>query len=83
MAKLPPRFNATVMPLVLTMFMTFIVSAIATWRAIGLSGDAVGTWLASWLVSWAIAFPVMLLVMPLTRKVVALFVEPPPGAPRP
>lgn len=63
--------------LLLSGMMSFIVSGIATLRALGFTvaaaapGEAVVTWLGAWAVSWSIAFPVVLVVAPLVRKIVA------------
>ena len=79
MAKLHPRYNAIILPLIVTCIMTLIVSGVSTLRAIGLAPTFVPTWLSAWLMSWAIAFPVMVLFMPYARRITAAFVEPPKG----
>lgn len=48
--------------------MTFLVSGVATWRALGSAPGMLGTWMASWMISWAIAFPTMLVMMPIVRR---------------
>ncbi|MCB1519844.1 MAG: DUF2798 domain-containing protein [Hyphomicrobiaceae bacterium] len=77
MAKLPPRYNVVVLPFVLTMLMTIIVSGISTFNAIGLEPGWLGTWFESWMISWAAAFPVMVFVLPVARRLVGRVVEPP------
>lgn len=77
MSKLPPKFNAVAIPFVLTMIMSFIISGISTWRAIGLADGFLATWMPSWMMSWAVAFPTVLFVLPLSRRIVGRFVEPP------
>lgn len=79
MQKFPPRYNAIAMPLVLSMLMTIVVSGISTVNAIGLAPGWTGLWFRSWLLSWAVAFPVMVFVLPIARRLVAQFVEPPRG----
>jgi Protein of unknown function (DUF2798) len=75
MQKLPARYGAILMPLVLSIFMSCVVSLISTWRASGFAGfEAVG-WLQAWGLSWAVAFPTLFLVLPLVRKIVAALVE--------
>lgn len=85
MQKLPPRYNAIAMPLVLSMLMTIVVSGISTLTAVGLKAGWHGLWFKAWLLSWAVAFPTMVVVLPIARRMVARFVEPPPmpgmGAP--
>ncbi len=78
MSKLPPRFNAVAMPLVLSGLMTIIVSGISTINAIGFAPGWGGKWFGAWLLSWAVAFPVMVFVLPIARRIVANFVEAPP-----
>ncbi|MBS4046386.1 MAG: DUF2798 domain-containing protein [Alphaproteobacteria bacterium] len=75
--KLPARYNAIAVPLLLSLMMTCIVSGIATVNSIGLPDGFVGKWMQAWLYSWIVAFPIMLFVLPVVRRIVALFVEPP------
>ena len=75
--KLPVRYAAIVMPLVLSVLMTFVVSAISTLRSLGPTPAFVSTWPAAWAISWLVAFPTLLAVLPLVRKIVALAVEAP------
>ena len=56
------------LPLCLTLVMTFLVSGVATFQAIGFGGGAFLKWMSSWMFSWAIAFPTMLFMMPLVRR---------------
>ena len=65
------------MPFVLSIFMSGIVSFIATLRAMGITPELANQWLQSWFLSWAIAFPTLFVVMPLTRRIVAALVEAP------
>lgn len=81
--KLPARWMAIVMPLVLSGMMTFVVSAIATLNALGFVDGFAAKWMAAWGLSWVIAFPVLLVVLPVVRRLVNLIVEQPgmpPGA---
>ena len=75
--KLPARYAGIVMPLVLSVLMTFVVSAIATARSIGVGADFLATWPAAWGLSWLVAFPTLLLVLPVVRRIVGLVVEAP------
>ena len=45
------------LPLGTSFFMTFLVSGVATWRALGAGPGVFWTWMASWIIAWAIAFP--------------------------
>lgn len=75
--RLPARYGAVVMPLVLSVVMTFVVSGISTLMAVGLVAELGWRWANAWAVSWAVAFPTLLLVLPLVRRIVGLLVEPP------
>lgn len=68
---IPARFAPILFGLILTGFMSCIVSGISTLRAIGLPPGFVGQWMTSWLAAWAVAFPTVLAVAPLTRRLVA------------
>lgn len=74
--RLPARYATIVMPLVLSLIMTFIISGVSTFRALGLNLDALRLWPTSWLFSWMVAFPVLLIVLPIVRRIVALLVHP-------
>ncbi|EJZ17119.1 DUF2798 domain-containing protein [Rhizobium sp. Pop5] len=73
--KLPKRYNIIVMPLILSLLMTCVVSAISILRAHGPTAPALAMWPSTWALSWAIAFPVLLLVLPVVRRLTAAIVE--------
>ncbi len=75
--KLPARSAAWVMPLLLSIFMTCIVSLISTFRSIGADPHFLRLWLGAWLLSWVVAFPTLLLMLPLVRRATAAIVESP------
>ncbi|GEM_PF-581511 len=77
--KLPARYASIVMPLVLSVLMTFVVSAISTLKSLGFTQEFLATWPAAWAISWVVAFPTLLAVLPLVRRIVALVVAPPPS----
>lgn len=64
-----------VMPLLLSVFMTCIVSLIATLRNVGLADGVATRWLGAWAVSWVIAFPTLLLVLPVVRRLTGRLVR--------
>ncbi len=66
--KLPAHCMRFALPLGTSFFMTFLVSGVATWRALGLVPGMIGTWMVSWMISWAVAFPTMLVMMPRVRR---------------
>jgi len=71
---IPARFAPQLFGLILSGLMTFIITAIATWRVTGFSNGFVGEWMGSWITSWIFAFPIVLFVAPMTRKLVARLV---------
>lgn len=73
--KLPARYATVVMPLLLSLLMTFIVSLISTWRSLGLVPHFVGLWMQAWGLSWLVAFPTLLGVLPLVRRLTAALVD--------
>lgn len=73
---LPPSAAAWLTPLVLSLLMTFVVSAIATLRALGPGPDFLAAWPGAWMLSWLVAFPALLLVLPVVRRIVAWLVAP-------
>jgi len=75
--KLPARYAAIIMPLALSVLMTFVVSAISTLRSLGPTPAFIAMWPAAWALSWLVAFPTLLAVLPLVRRIVALVVEQP------
>lgn len=74
--RLPPRYAAFVMPLVLSILMSLIVSGVSTLKSLGLGAAFLSTWPVAWFLSWLVAFPTLLLVLPLVRRIVSLMVEP-------
>ncbi|MGE0233637.1 MAG: DUF2798 domain-containing protein [Flavobacteriaceae bacterium] len=77
--KLPARYQHIVMPLVLSIFMTLVISGVSTLRSIGLSENFLLLWPQAWLLSWMVAFPALLVVLPFVRRVVGMVVESPTG----
>jgi hypothetical protein len=73
--KLPASCTRLALPLGTSFFMTFLVSGVATVRAIGLVPGVIGTWMVSWMISWAIAFPTMVVMMPRVRRWLGYFIE--------
>lgn len=63
------------MPAILALLMTFVVSGISTFKAIGLPPGFVREWMVAWLFSYVVAFPVLLMILPVVRKVVGAITE--------
>jgi hypothetical protein len=74
--KLPARFGPIVMPFLLSLLMTCLVSLVATMRSVGLTPELISLWPGSWALSWLIAFPVTLLVLPVVRRLTSALVDP-------
>ncbi|PXX43018.1 DUF2798 domain-containing protein [Undibacterium pigrum] len=77
MRKLPARFAGLVMPFLLSILMTFIVSLISTLRSVGMVDHFTSVWMGSWALSWLVAFPTLLVVLPLVRRLTGMLVEAP------
>jgi Protein of unknown function (DUF2798) len=77
MGKLPAKYNVVAMPFVLSTMMSFIISGVSTLRALGFIEGFFLKWMNAWGISWLVAFPTVLALLPLVRKIVAMFVEQP------
>lgn len=75
-ARVPARYAGIVMPFILSMLMTCIVSLICSLKSNGLSKDLLHIWSSAWGLSWLVAFPTLLLILPFVRKLTAFIVEP-------
>ncbi|WP_096700625.1 DUF2798 domain-containing protein [Magnetospirillum sp. 15-1] len=73
--KLPKRFAGLVMPLILSLLMTCVVSAIAVLQSRGVDSQFLAVWPSTWAMSWVVAFPVLLGILPLVRRMVSAVVE--------
>ena len=74
--RFPARYAGILMPFILSILMTMVVSAVATARNLGLGPDFLAHWLPAWAMSWVVAFPVLLVALPLTRRLVRLLLQP-------
>lgn len=75
-ARLPARYAGILMPLVLSILMTSVVSAVATIKNLGIDQGFIGHWMSAWGLSWLIAFPTLLCALPITRRLVMTMVRP-------
>ena len=75
MKKLPASLHRFALPLGTSFFMTFLVSGVATWRALGAGPGVFRIWMVSWMISWAVAFPTMLIMMPVVRRAFAKIID--------
>jgi len=74
--KIPNCYASIVLPLFLSIIMTFIVSCISTLKSMGFEQFSFTMWMSAWGISWLIAFPVLLLVLPVVRKMTIILVQP-------
>ena len=71
----PAKYGALVMPFLLSIIMTCVVSLVSTLRGVGLDGFSLMLWLSAWLTSWVVAFPVLLLALPLVKRLTGMLVK--------
>ena len=74
--RMPPASAPYLFGLLLSAFMSLLVSGIATFKALGFSSEFLSHWAGSWLTSWVIAFPIVLVVAPIVRRMVAYLTTP-------
>lgn len=72
--KLPARYAGIVMPFLLSVLMTAIVSLISTLRGVGFANASVSLWLNAWVLSWVVAFPTLLVALPIVRRLTTALV---------
>ena len=72
----PKRLEHVAFGLLLSGFMSFLVSGLSTMIAIGVNSGLPTAWLSAWLVSWSLAFPSVLVVAPFVRRILARIVKP-------
>ncbi|MCC5451363.1 DUF2798 domain-containing protein [Rheinheimera sp. UJ51] len=75
MPRLPAKTAGLVMPLLLSIMMTCIVSLVSTLSSLGWSAFTFTGWLSAWGLSWVIAFPTLLLVLPMVKKLTSYLVH--------
>lgn len=73
---IPRRFEHVAFGLLLSGFMSFLVSGLSTVIAMGVNSMLPAAWLAAWLASWLMAFPVILVVAPMVRGILSRIVKP-------
>jgi hypothetical protein len=74
---IPARFAHLTFSFFLSGMMSFIITGVATLRAIGLSADVFHIWFTAWPVSWLIAFPAVTVVAPIARALSKLVLRSP------
>lgn len=74
--SVPKRFAPFLFPLLLSGFMTFLITGISMTRVLGIDalakdpGNFLQIWMKAYVSSWLVAYPILLLVIPVVRRVV-------------
>lgn len=74
--RLPASYAGVLMPLILSILMTLVVSAVATMKNLGIDQGFFSHWMSAWGLSWLIAFPTLLCALPIARRLVMAMVRP-------
>jgi len=72
--KLPASWYKYALPICTAFVMTFLVSGVSTYRALGWAPRMLSDWMSSWMISWVIAAPTMYFAMPLVRRLLDRFI---------
>jgi hypothetical protein len=56
--------------------MSFIISGVATLRAVGLVAQLPLFWVTAWPISWSVSFPTVLVIAPLPGRFAGALVKP-------
>jgi hypothetical protein len=73
--RVPKRFAPFLFPLLLSGFMTFLITGISMMRVLGINvlvkdpGNFLQIWMKAYLSSWLVAYPILLLFIPIVRRV--------------
>ena len=73
---IPAWFSPVLFALVMTFFLTCVVSGLLTLVLAGIVPGLPGIWFRNWMLAWIFAFPTAALVSPLARRIVARVVRP-------
>jgi Protein of unknown function (DUF2798) len=74
--RVPKRFAPYLFPLLLSGFMTLLITGISMTRVLGIDvlvkdpGNFLRIWMKAYLSSWLVAYPILLLVIPVVRRLV-------------
>jgi hypothetical protein len=74
--RVPKRFAPFLFPLLLSGFMTCLITGISMARVLGIDvlvndpGNFLQTWMKAYIASWLVAYPILLLVIPVVQRVV-------------
>jgi hypothetical protein len=65
---LPIKYLFFVQSLLVSGFMSFMVSGVITYLNLGITHNFVGIWIHAWLIAYVIAYPAILIVFPFAQK---------------
>lgn len=69
---IPRKFEPMLFGLILSGFMSLVVSGLSTMHAAGAIPHFMQLWMGAWMRAWAFTFPLVLLVAPLARRLVQM-----------
>lgn len=72
---IPARLAPIVIAAFISAGMSFLVSGLATYRALGLVEGFFATWMSSWGFAWLVAFPTLVALRPVVTKFVMSMVR--------
>ncbi len=72
---IPARLAPVVIAFFVSGAMSFLVSGLATWRALGMIPGFMSIWMVSWIFAWAVAFPALVVFRPVVTRVVMRWVK--------
>lgn len=67
---IPKRLSPIVFGFIVSGIMSFLVSLVATVKAVGFVPGLLQLWMTSWVFAWAVACPTIILVGPAVRRFV-------------
>lgn len=73
--KLPAKYAAWILPLILSFIMSGALSLINMWMSIGFIPAFLSKWSAAWMFSWLIAYPLVLFLLPIVRRLTGYIVD--------
>lgn len=65
---LPAKYLFLVQSLLVSGFMSFMVSGVITYLNLGFIQNFFSVWINAWLIAYAIAYPAILIIFPFAKK---------------
>ena len=65
---LPVKYTFFVQSLLVSGFMSFMVSGVITYLNLGMIPNFLSIWIHAWLIAYTIAYPAILIIFPFARK---------------